>query len=131
VNVYHLYTGPDQRSHVRSVTLVLVSPDDRARSLSVRFDAQAAHFVDNFPEYQDHLHNAGHRQIVVFLRGRYEIDGGEGVIAALEPGDVVLADDLSGAGHLVREVTGHGGSLMIIPFTDPSMAEQVFGLGSA
>jgi len=128
VKAYHLYTGPDQQSHVRQVTLALHNPDDRARALSVKFDAQNVYFVENFPAYQDHPHNEARRQVVVFLSGTYQLASGEGPIATLSPGDILLADDRTGAGHTVHEISGAGGSLMIVPFTDQAFAEQLFEL---
>jgi hypothetical protein len=131
MKAYHLYTGPDQKSHVRQVTLAMHNPDDRARAMSLKFDARNVYVVANFPGYTDRPHNEARRQVVVFLSGTYQLDGGEGAIATLAPGDVLLADDLTGAGHTVREVSGAGGSLMIIPFADPSAADQLFELPDA
>jgi hypothetical protein len=126
VKAHHLYTGPDQQSHVRPLTLAMHNPDDRARALSVKFGAQDVYFVENFPGYQDHPHNEARRQVVIFLSGTYQLASGEGPIATLSPGDILLADDLTGAGHTVHEISGAGGSLMIVPFTDPAVAEQLF-----
>ena len=55
------------------------------------------------PEVYDY-HVAPRRQLVVHLVGRTEIEVADGVRRTFGPGDVLLADDLTGQGHISREV---------------------------
>jgi quercetin dioxygenase-like cupin family protein len=50
------------------------------------------------------FHNAPRRQYVVIMSGAMEIEIGDGTTRALEPGDVLVAEDLTGKGHITRGV---------------------------
>ena len=49
-------------------------------------------------------HNAPRRQFVITLTGRSEIGVGDGSSQQLGPGDMMLAEDLTGQGHTTRIV---------------------------
>lgn len=50
-------------------------------------------------------HNAPHRLYVVVLKGRFEVEvENGGKTKSFGPGDVLLAEDLTGKGHLTRAV---------------------------
>ena len=49
-------------------------------------------------------HTAPRRQYVITLRGMAEIETGNGEIRHFGPGDVLLADDLTGGGHVTRVI---------------------------
>ena len=51
-------------------------------------------------------HHAPRRQLVAVLGGRLEVEGGDGVKKYFGPGDTFIADDLSGRGHLTRDLEG-------------------------
>lgn len=71
-----------------------------------------------FSELPDGLsqtwHNAPRRQIVVILSGAVEVTTSDGVARRFGPGELFLADDTSGKGHLTRTVGG-AARLMIAP----------------
>lgn len=52
------------------------------------------------------FHNAPRRQLVIHLRGGFEIAGGTGEKMICGPGDVLFGDDLTGEGHTATEVDG-------------------------
>jgi quercetin dioxygenase-like cupin family protein len=47
-------------------------------------------------------HNAPRRQFVITLAGRIEIEVGDGTRRSFGPGDLLLAEDLTGRGHVTR-----------------------------
>jgi uncharacterized cupin superfamily protein len=49
-------------------------------------------------------HNAPRRQWIITLSGQAEIGLGDGTVQRLGPGDVNMAEDLTGRGHTTRVV---------------------------
>lgn len=49
-------------------------------------------------------HCAPRRQYSITLSGQAEIEVGDGTVARLGPGDVLLAEDLTGQGHITRVI---------------------------
>jgi len=49
------------------------------------------------------FHPAPRRQFVITLVGEVEIECGDGSVRRFGPGDVVLADDTTGQGHISRQ----------------------------
>jgi quercetin dioxygenase-like cupin family protein len=49
-------------------------------------------------------HCAPRRQYSITLSGEAEIEVGDGTVTRIRPGDVVLAEDLTGRGHITRVV---------------------------
>ena len=59
------------------------------------------------------FHNAPQRQFVVNLSGRVEIEVGDGTKRQLGAGDILLADDTTGRGHITRDLEGPRHSLFL------------------
>ena len=51
-------------------------------------------------------HNAPRRQYVIVLSCQMEFQVGDGTVRRLGPGDILLAEDLTGQGHITRAVGG-------------------------
>ena len=68
------------------------------------------------------FHNAPRRQFVITLSGAAEIECGDGTVRRLGPGDILLADDLTGQGHITRDVEGPRHTL-ILPLSDDLSVE--------
>ena len=61
--------------------------------------------VSLFPaDYWSDWHTAPRRQYIFILAGQMEIGVGDGTMRRFGPGDVVLADDLTGQGHTTRSL---------------------------
>lgn len=94
-----LYTGDDGNTHIeeldpnRSPRLT----EQMAQSISFRV-TEAGHFLD--------WHPAPRRQFVINLAGEFEIGLRDGTVHRCGPGDVVLAEDVTGSGH-TRRVVGN------------------------
>ena len=54
--------------------------------------------------YFNDWHTAPRRQYVIGLSGEAEIGIGDGTVRRFRPGDVLLADDLTGRGHTFRTI---------------------------
>lgn len=59
-------------------------------------------------------HNAPRSQFIVMLRGECEVETSRGETRRLGPGDVILADDLDGHGHVTRRVGDEERLTMVI-----------------
>ena len=70
------------------------------------------------PGYVLDWHCAPRRQYSISLSGTAEIEVGDGTIARVEAGDVVLAEDLTGRGHVTRVIGDRPRLYAIVPLTD-------------
>jgi hypothetical protein len=116
VKVTRIYTGDDQRSHFEDLELPLRLTEVGALSAAIPIDsmfvrstAEAAppSTPDDGPLTRtwDH-HVAPRRQFALHLVGVTEIEVGDGTCRRFGPGDLLLADDLTGQGHISREIEG-------------------------
>jgi hypothetical protein len=100
-----LYTGPDGQTHAEEVDLTLTPSallDGTERS-EVKVNNMA--FQRWPPGHVNDWHNAGQvggRQYVMTLSGRGEVELVDGNRIPLEPGRVLLAEDVTGKGHRTR-----------------------------
>ena len=97
-----MYTGADGQSHFEELELPF-NPSQEAQ----RTDVQAAlgvQFVYQPPGFVIDMHPAPRRQYVITLHGQAEIVLGDGTTRKFGPGDVLLAEDLTGGGHITRIV---------------------------
>ena len=100
--VVRVYTGPDGQSHFEEVDLPFNLSQEAPRtdiqgSLGIQFVYQPPGFVID-------MHPAPRRQYVITLQGLAEIVMGDGTTLRFGPGDVLLAEDLTGQGHITRIV---------------------------
>ena len=70
------------------------------------------------PGYVLDWHCAPRRQYSISLSGLAEIEVGDGTVARIGPGDVVLAEDLTGQGHITRVVGDQPRFYAIVPLSD-------------
>ncbi|MDP6100861.1 MAG: hypothetical protein QGH66_05510 [Dehalococcoidia bacterium] len=96
-----LYTGEDGQSHLEEMdapmALVEQAPFEPVTGVSFR-RYPPGHVWD--------WHNAPRRQYVITLAGQAEIVLGDGTVMSVSPGDVLLAEDLTEKGHIIRAVGG-------------------------
>ncbi len=107
MKVTRLYTGDDDRSHFEELDLPLELMEG-VGLMSGPIRATAVFFRDTSdagPEVWD-FHVAPRRQFVIHLTGVAEIEVGDGTKRRFGPGEILLADDRTGQGHISREVEG-------------------------
>ena len=63
-------------------------------------------FRETGGDYDLDFHNAPRRQYVVMLEGAVEIEIGDGTKRVLGTGEILLAEDTTGQGHISRAVNG-------------------------
>jgi len=106
MKVTRIYTGDDEQSHFEDLDLPMTTSDIGAMSPAIPTTSVVFRDTsDGGPEVYD-WHVAPRRQFVLHLRGRVEIEIGDGTRREFGPGDLLLADDTTGQGHVSREIEG-------------------------
>lgn len=105
MTVVRIYTGADGRSHFEDVAVPL-KDGGKVGFLSARIQAKGVLFRITEGDYNYDFHTAPRRQYVVNLEGEVEIEVGDGTKRILRTGDVLLAEDTTGQGHISRAVNG-------------------------
>ncbi|HEY8121567.1 MAG TPA: hypothetical protein VII78_09635 [Myxococcota bacterium] len=97
-----IYTGSDGESHFEALELEL-SDLGAIGAMSKPVAAKSILFRETGADYDLGFHNAPRRQFVIMLSGgRVELEVGSGEKRVLGPGDVLLAEDTTGRGHISR-----------------------------
>jgi quercetin dioxygenase-like cupin family protein len=98
MKIVRLYTGADNQTHFQDL-------DPDAFSTLAPKAGEGAIRVNQGPatSFSD-FHNAPRRQYVVIMSGAMEIEISDGTTRQLVPGDVLVAEDLTGKGHITRGV---------------------------
>jgi hypothetical protein len=113
--VVRVYTGEDRRSHFED--LVVPLKDFRLGSLfsfkSEMIPVKGLVFRENPVDGSDAFHTPPQRQFVITLVGAVELKVGDGSTRVFGPGDVLLAEDITGEGHSARELIGPRRSLIL------------------
>ena len=104
MRVTRFYTGEDNRSHFEDLDIPL--SEVRGRLMSETLGVTGLIFRESSGDLNIDLHVAPRRQLILCLAGEVEIELGNGEVRRFVPGDVYLADDLTGEGHIHREVGG-------------------------
>ncbi|HEX7810822.1 MAG TPA: hypothetical protein VF460_02845 [Burkholderiales bacterium] len=105
MKVLRIYTGTDNQSHFEDMQ-VPMKDGGKIGFLSERIKATGLVFRETSGDYNYDFHTAPRRQYVVNLEGEVEIEVGDGSRRILRSGDVLLAEDTTGQGHISRAVAG-------------------------
>lgn len=111
MEITRVYTGDDNQSHFEAIDVPL--GESRYGSLSELFEAEGVIFRETPVGGELDFHNAPRRQFVVTLSGLVEIECGDGAKRQLGAGEILLADDTTGQGHITRDLEGPRRSLFI------------------
>ena len=97
--IVRIYTGNDGQTHFEELTL----PAEEIQNVAIQ--AGASLMFRRFPaDYVSDWHTAPRRQYIFILSGQMEIGIGDGTMRRFGPGDVVLAEDMTGKGHTTRSL---------------------------
>ena len=110
--IVRLYTGEDEQSHFEELSLEShpnLTSMQAAKGVMFRL-FEAGYFSD--------WHLAPQKQYVVTLSGEMEIVVGDGTKRHFGPGDVLVAEDLTGKGHTTAVVGGGARLSMTVPLAD-------------
>ena len=116
--IWRVYSGKDGQSHLEQVALDMKPFKDHEGSYG---EASAMQAVSGIAfrvapaGYVLDWHCAPRRQYSISLSGTAEIEVGDGSKARVGPGDVVLAEDLTGRGHVTRFIGSEPRFYAIVP----------------
>jgi hypothetical protein len=104
VKVTWIFTGPDNQSHFEDLEV----PEHAVRygTNSDPIPVTTVIFRETPVGGEMEFHPAPRRQFVVNLSGLVEIECGDGSKRRLGAGDILLADDTTGQGHITRDLEG-------------------------
>ena len=101
--IIRIYTGADGQSHFEDIEPTMQPLGDKSEQ-AVLHDA-AGIIIRRFDtDRSNPLHNAPGRVCVFNLSGAVDIEIGDGTVRRLNPGDILIAEDVTGQGHITREV---------------------------
>ena len=105
MKIIRVYTGADGQSHFDEIDVEI----DKLQPVEgIVFRHVAADYVNNW-------HCAPRRQYVINLSGESEVEVGDGTTRRLGPGEIYLADDTTGQGHISRAVGNQPRIFVSIP----------------
>jgi hypothetical protein len=116
MKIVRLYTGNDQKSYFEEIELKfsgdqkILTADSRPATMVVFRCVPAGTVLDRHP--------APRRQYLVTISGSWEIEASKGVKRLFKTGDVMLADDTTGEGHISRVSGSEPHVFMTVPLAD-------------
>ena len=116
MRITHLYTGDDQKSHFGEIDIPL-DGNGPYGSQTFPLPVESVNLRESPADRSLDFHPAPRRQLVITLRGQVEIEIGDGTKRRLGPGEVFLADDTSGQGHITRNIGGTTRHSVVIPLS--------------
>ena len=99
MRIHNLYTDVDGVSHFRDIEVDWVETVRSSRR-STTIPVTGIVFRQNQGDYALDWHPAPRRQYIVNLDAGVRITAGDGETRVINAGEVILAEDLSGKGHL-------------------------------
>jgi hypothetical protein len=117
--VTRIYTGADGKTHAEEVSVKLM-PGGASGDLSEMIKVSGLQIRRQAPNYFQDWHPAPRKQFVVTLSGRGEIELEGGKKIALGPGHILLAEDVTGKGHISRGVGSEDRVSLFIPVAEPA-----------
>ena len=112
MQVIRIYTGGDEQTHFEALdidafTAIATNPGEGP----IRCNSSPGEFSQDW-------HNAPRRQYVMVLSGGMEIETGHGEKRVLKTGDVLVAEDVTGKGHITRGIGTEQRVTVSIPLPD-------------
>ena len=116
--ITRLYTGADGQSHAEDVTVAWRTATLRAElNESEPVNVSSAQFLRWPRGFVWEGHPASKRQYVVVISGRGEVDVAGGKKVMLSPGRILLAEDVTGKGHVTRVGADEDLVMLVVPLS--------------
>ena len=96
-----IYTGDDGQSHFEDVGM----PGDDTQRIATKAGEDLVFRRSAENSFSD-WHQPTRRQYLIVLEGQMEVICGDGSTRQFQPGDVLLAEDMTGQGHQTRAING-------------------------
>ncbi len=112
--ITRLYSGLDGESHFEDIEVPLEGEECVTRRSSELLKATGICFGERGAGFKTDWHNAPQRQFVITREGMGEIEIGDGTKRRFGPGDILLAEDTTGRGHISRVVGKQTRKIIIV-----------------
>jgi hypothetical protein len=113
MKIARIYTGSDNESHFEDIEIDL-NFNGRVKASELQ-PTTGIIFRSAPPNHLSDYHPVPKRQYVITLSGQVEIETGDGTIRRFGPGDVMLAEDTGGRGHITRVIGNRPRQYVFIP----------------
>ncbi len=104
-----IYNDADGASHFEDVDVemarIAYAPPTPPLDLSAPYPVERALLFEFPAGWSGDWHPSPRRQFYVNLGGRLEVEVSDGETRKLDPGDIVLLEDLTGLGHVTRPIS--------------------------
>ena len=117
ITVTRIYTGDDGKTHAEEYDLSLNQPRG-ATEMADPIAVTNVQFRRTSPDYFIDWHTAPRKQFVITLSGESEIEIADGTTIRLHPGHILLAEDVTGQGHISRAVGSEDRISLFLPLAD-------------
>lgn len=114
---FRIYADAAGESHFEDLEVAL-RPGSGGSELSELYPASGVIFRRSPADQLIDWHPAPRRQFVVTLSGEAEVEASDGEVRAIGPGTVMLAEDVTGKGHITRGVGTAERLSLFIPIPD-------------
>jgi hypothetical protein len=112
MQIVRVYSGDDGESHFEDLT-----PDQFAEIVNHIGEGAVNLNRRPSPSFSDY-HTAPRRQYVVNMSGIAEFEVADGTKRRLNPGDVLVAEDLTGHGHIAHSIGDEFRVSLAVPLAD-------------
>ena len=114
MRIHNLYADASGETHFRDIQIEWVE-EAHGSKLSRRFPATGIVFRQVPPTYDLDWHPAPRRQYVINLDAGVQITASDGETRVIGAGEVLLAEDTTGKGHLSRAVGSTARHCIFVP----------------
>ena len=122
MRIHNLYEDEHGESHWRDVEVEWAETTPPGR-LSARIPVNALIFWETLPDYDLDWHPAPRRQYIINLDGGVQITASDGERRSIGAGEVILVEDISGKGHLSKNLEAKLSHSIFVPI-DPAWASR-------
>ena len=113
MKIMRIYSGADNESHFEEKEIDLKFNGDR--EVPEWEPAMGFFFSQSPAPHPNAFHPAPRPQYIITLSGAVEIETGDGTVKRFGKGDIMLADDTTGRGHITRVVGNQPRVYVTIP----------------
>jgi hypothetical protein len=113
MKITRLFTGFDGESHFQDIDIPLKDAEFGKITDAIAVEDLRFGEIEDLNEIP--WHKAPRAQYIIMIQGSMEIEIGDGSKRTFKEGDIVLAEDLTGQGHITRATSQGTRRYMIIP----------------
>ncbi len=102
--MYEIYTGDNNKSYFKEI-IIKPSIQNPLGLYSQKFKVSGLVFREFQPNMSFNWHNAPEEQYIIYLEGNVLVQASGGETKIFKAGDILLAKDLNGDGHITKTLT--------------------------